>query len=323
MYAHLVRWSCGARGRVPRFAHRRVMEFFRPTRASSCHHGSIPVPAGSPSWIASSSAGSPSFEVIDGQPVLRVVARAGRDLPVAERPQLAAHRGLAERDAELLPYPLREIGQTPAHHLVDRRDRAALDDGGQRLTLGIVKLGRVARRLAVDQPGRPPGVEAQHPPLAFASKRCRAASRGSSATRPRRPAPHQRGPPRRGSPRAREAGAPAPRPSCPWRAFAEQARQNHPEARSQQPWRTSLWFAPSIQTFTILGIPCVSPHQRALVSDPTLHADPHDRRHPARRGGAKRRAEPENRAAAAQDAKRPASGKPGAAHPPFCLPIPF
>ena len=30
MYAHLVRWSCGARGRVPRFAQRRVMEFFWP-----------------------------------------------------------------------------------------------------------------------------------------------------------------------------------------------------------------------------------------------------------------------------------------------------
>jgi hypothetical protein len=28
MYAHLVRWSCGARGRVPRFAQRRVMAFF-------------------------------------------------------------------------------------------------------------------------------------------------------------------------------------------------------------------------------------------------------------------------------------------------------
>lgn len=46
---------------------------------------------------------------------------------------------------------------------MDRRDRPALDGGGQSLTLGIVKLGRVARRLAVDQPGRPPGVEAQNP----------------------------------------------------------------------------------------------------------------------------------------------------------------
>ena len=58
MYAHLVRWSCGARGRVPRFAHRRVMEFFCPTRASSCHHSSISVPAGSLFRISSSSAGS-------------------------------------------------------------------------------------------------------------------------------------------------------------------------------------------------------------------------------------------------------------------------
>jgi hypothetical protein len=35
IYAHLVRWSWGARGRVPRLAQRRVMEFFCPTRASS------------------------------------------------------------------------------------------------------------------------------------------------------------------------------------------------------------------------------------------------------------------------------------------------
>ena len=43
------------------------------------------------------------------------------------------------------------------------RDRAALDDIGQGPTLRVIELGWIARRLAVDQPGRPPGVEAQNP----------------------------------------------------------------------------------------------------------------------------------------------------------------
>ena len=42
-------------------------------------------------------------------------------------------------------------------------DVLALARLAQSLTLGIVKLGGVARRLAVDQPGRPPGVESQNP----------------------------------------------------------------------------------------------------------------------------------------------------------------
>jgi hypothetical protein len=42
----------GADGRVPRLAQRRVMPFFRPTRASSCHHSSMGVPRGSAARIA-------------------------------------------------------------------------------------------------------------------------------------------------------------------------------------------------------------------------------------------------------------------------------
>ena len=58
---------------------------------------------------------------------------------------------------------MREIGQPPPHHFVNGRDRAALDDIGQGPTLRVIELGWIARRLAVDQPGRPPGVEAQNP----------------------------------------------------------------------------------------------------------------------------------------------------------------
>src|ERR1700730_5180230 len=39
--AELVLWSCGAEGRVPRFAHRWVTLFFCPIRASSLHEGSF------------------------------------------------------------------------------------------------------------------------------------------------------------------------------------------------------------------------------------------------------------------------------------------
>jgi hypothetical protein len=62
-----------------------------------------------------------------------------------------------------MPNPLRQIRQPPAHHLMGRRDRAALDDRGQGLTLRFIEVGCLARRLAVDQTGWPPGVETQHP----------------------------------------------------------------------------------------------------------------------------------------------------------------
>ena len=41
MYVEAVRWSRGALGRVPRFAHRRVILFFWPIRASSENQTSI------------------------------------------------------------------------------------------------------------------------------------------------------------------------------------------------------------------------------------------------------------------------------------------
>jgi len=62
-----------------------------------------------------------------------------------------------------LPDPLHQIDQPPAHHPVDRRDRPALDDTHERLTLVIVQLGRVSRRLAADQPVRAAGVEPSTP----------------------------------------------------------------------------------------------------------------------------------------------------------------
>ena len=56
MAAHLVEIS-QAEGRVALRAQRRVILFFCPTRASSCHHSSISVPTGRRARIFASSAG--------------------------------------------------------------------------------------------------------------------------------------------------------------------------------------------------------------------------------------------------------------------------
>src|SRR3954454_25087186 len=58
--------------------------------------------------------------------VLRVMARAGRELAVVHGPQLPAQRLLGDGEAELLPEPLDQIDQAPAHHAVDGRDRARI-----------------------------------------------------------------------------------------------------------------------------------------------------------------------------------------------------
>jgi hypothetical protein len=46
---------------------------------------------------------------------------------------------------------------------MDRRDRATLDHVGDRLTLEVIELGRLTRRLAVHESVSSASVEAQHP----------------------------------------------------------------------------------------------------------------------------------------------------------------
>jgi hypothetical protein len=92
-----------------------------------------------------------------------VVTRPGREFAVAHGAQLPAERLLSDRDAKLLEDPLCEINQPPAHHAVNRRDRAALDHPRDRLTLDVTEFGRLPWRLAVQKADRPPRVESQHP----------------------------------------------------------------------------------------------------------------------------------------------------------------
>ena len=82
------------------------------------------------------------------------MARPGRQLAIAHGAQLPAERLLGNGDAELFVYPLRQIDQPPAHHTVNRRDRAALDHLGNCLALAIIEFGRLAWRLSVQQPVR-------------------------------------------------------------------------------------------------------------------------------------------------------------------------
>lgn len=86
-----------------------------------------------------------------------------RQLAEAHGPQIPAQRLFADRDAEFLEHPLRQVDQPPAYDAMDRRDRAGLDDRHQRTALFGVQQRRVAGRLAVDETGRTIRVEGQHP----------------------------------------------------------------------------------------------------------------------------------------------------------------
>jgi hypothetical protein len=58
---------------------------------------------------------------------------------------------------------LRQIDQPPADHAVHCRNRATLDDADDGLALDVVELGRLARRLAVQEAVRAALVEVQYP----------------------------------------------------------------------------------------------------------------------------------------------------------------
>src|SRR6266849_5472629 len=103
------------------------------------------------------------FERRQGLGILGMMPGPRRQLAQLEGTQFAAQRLLADRNAEFLEHPLRQVNQPPAHHPVNRRDRAALDDLQQRLAVRRGKQRRVARRLAVHQASRTLGVERQNP----------------------------------------------------------------------------------------------------------------------------------------------------------------
>ena len=92
-----------------------------------------------------------------------MMTRPSRQLAIAQRAQLPAQRLLADADRELVPDPLRQIDQPPAHDTVRGRDRTALDDLRQGLALRVIEQRRPAGRQHVDQAIRTGGVEPQDP----------------------------------------------------------------------------------------------------------------------------------------------------------------
>src|SRR3954468_22655422 len=93
------------------------------------------------------------------------MARTGRELAIVQGPQLTAQGLLGDRNAQLLPDPLDQIDQAPAHHPVDRRNGPLLDDGLQGRAMRVGEFRGLAGRLAVDQALGPMGVEL-YPPVA-------------------------------------------------------------------------------------------------------------------------------------------------------------
>ncbi len=92
-----------------------------------------------------------------------MVARASREFGKAQRLEFAPDRRLVDLDAEFLEYPAHQILASPPDDAVDRRDRSPFDHVYQRLTLLLVQLRPIARRLAVDQSIQTAGIEPHHP----------------------------------------------------------------------------------------------------------------------------------------------------------------
>ena len=87
------------------------------------------------------------------------MAGARRELAISHGAQFAAQGLLGHDDAEFLENPLTEIDDPPPHDAVNRRDRTALDDRSDGGSMGAIQPGRLARRLAINQPGRSMGVD--------------------------------------------------------------------------------------------------------------------------------------------------------------------
>ena len=139
---------------MPRSAQRRVILFFWPIRASSANQISIALPLTS-DFAISAKRPRKFFKSLNRRFTLGVMARAGRELAIVHRPQLAAQRLLGDRDAELLPQPSHQIDQTPAHHAVDSRDRASLELRLQGRPMPVVEPGGLTGALPLISPSGP------------------------------------------------------------------------------------------------------------------------------------------------------------------------
>jgi hypothetical protein len=180
------------------------------------------------------------------------MAGAGRELAITHLAQRAAESLLGDGDTKFLENPLAEINNPPAHHPMDRRNRPALEDCGQRRVMSVVQPQRLSRSFAIDQPFRSIGVELHHP------------NREPPAIRRRRSSPPRCAWPRRRSPQEPAVFALADRPSIVSPPPEARPRHSHPEDQSLPPWRTSFCTLWRIKIQPIRESPLSLP-QRGLV----------------------------------------------------------
>ena len=143
-----------------------------------------------------------------------------------KRTQLPAQSPPADRERELVPDPLCQVDQAPAHHIMHGRDRAGLHHPRQGTALIGVEHRAATRRLAVDEPGRPLGIEPDDP-VAHDLERDTTDPRRRPGFRPRR------------SPPPPGAAAPASRRDLPVPASATPPRHSPTATSPPPPSRTS------------------------------------------------------------------------------------
>jgi hypothetical protein len=86
-----------------------------------------------------------------------------RELSITQSAQLAAQDLFGHRQAVFVEHPLRQIDQSPANDLMNRRGRTGFDHGDERAPLCVIEQARTSGRFAIDEPVRPLGVEPKHP----------------------------------------------------------------------------------------------------------------------------------------------------------------
>ena len=103
------------------------------------------------------------FERRYGVCVLLVGLRPGAHMREAQVLQGAIDGVVRHREPELVMQPHDQIAGPPAHHAVDRRDRAFVHEPAEKGFVRVVELGRRAWRRDVDETVRPLLVVSDHP----------------------------------------------------------------------------------------------------------------------------------------------------------------
>jgi hypothetical protein len=79
-----------------------------------------------------------------------------RELSIAQSSaQFAAQDLFGHRQAVFVEHPLRQIDQSPAYDLMNRRGRTGFDHGDERAPLCVIEQARTPGRFAIDEPVRP------------------------------------------------------------------------------------------------------------------------------------------------------------------------